>query len=172
MDRTVLFFSWRLYMLYYQTEQKWFPKGMCIQPMEGKRIWSLIVHHINNGMRELTESQLYHMIITIDDNIHSGGVSLHPTKKRIVYNFRSTFFAGMREITYKWYVSKEKKMIDSVPFTLSMMIWKLEKLIIRKKCIIAKLVTYSSGCIFPKRQQENWDFIHFPAFHKPGVWLL
>lgn len=51
-------------------------------------------------------------------------------------------------------------MIDSVPFTLSMMIWKLEKLIIRKKCIIAKLVTYSSGCIFPKRQQENWDLIH------------
>lgn len=111
-------------------------------------------------MRELTESQLYHMIITIDDNIHSGGVSLHPTKRRIVYNFRSTFFAGMREITYKMICFKGKKMIDSVPFTLSMMIWKLEKLIIRKKCIIAKLVTYSSGCIFPKRQQENWDLIH------------
>ena len=55
---------------------------------------------------------------------------------------------------------KGKKLIDGVPFTLSMMIWKLEKLIIRKKCIIAKLVTYSSGCIFPKRQQENWDLIH------------
>lgn len=52
-------------------------------------------------MRELTESPLYHMIITIDDNIHSGGVSLQLTKKRIVYNFRSTFFAGMRKITYK-----------------------------------------------------------------------
>ena len=51
-------------------------------------------------------------------------------------------------------------MIDSVPFTLSMMIWELERLIIRNGCIIVKLVTYSSGCISPKRQQENWDFIH------------
>ena len=32
-------------------------------------------------MRELTESPLYHMIITIDDNIHSGGVSLQQTKE-------------------------------------------------------------------------------------------
>lgn len=67
----------------------------------GKKDIKPHVHHINNGMRELTESQLYYMIITIDDNIHSGGVSLQLTKKRIVYNFRSTFFAGMREITYK-----------------------------------------------------------------------
>lgn len=45
-------------------------------------------------------------------------------------------------------------MIDSVPFTLSMMIWKLEKLIIRNECIIVKLVTYSSGYIFPKVAKE------------------
>ena len=45
-------------------------------------------------------------------------------------------------------------MIDSVPFTLSMMIWKLEKLIIRKKCIIAKLVTCSSGYISPKSSKR------------------
>ena len=41
-------------------------------------------------------------------------------------------------------------MIDSVPFTLSMMIWKLEKLIIRKKCIIAKLVTILPAVYSPK----------------------
>lgn len=52
-------------------------------------------------------------------------------------------------------------MIDSVPFTLSMMIWKLEKLIIRKKCIIAKLVTYSSGYISPKKAVRELGFYSF-----------
>lgn len=154
-------------MLYYQTEQKWFPKGMCIQPMEGKRIWSLIVYHINNGMRELTESQLYHMIITIDDNIHSSGVSLQPTKRRIVYNFRSTFFARMREITYKWYVSKEKKLIDAFRLPFQWWFGELEKLIIRNGCIIAKLATYSSGYIFPKGSKRIGIL-----FILAKVWLL
>ena len=67
------------------------PKRYVHSANGGKKDMKPHVHHINNGMRELTESQLYHMIITIDDNIHSSGVSLHPTKKRIVYNFRSTF---------------------------------------------------------------------------------
>lgn len=77
------------------------PKRYVHSANGGKKDIKPHVHHINNGMRELTESQLYHMIITIDDNIHSSGVSLQPTKRRIVYNFKSTFFAGMREITYK-----------------------------------------------------------------------
>ena len=42
-------------------------------------------------MRELTESQLYHMIITIDDNIHSGGVSLHPTKRKYTISQNQLF---------------------------------------------------------------------------------
>jgi len=41
------------------------------------------------------------MIITIDDNTHSSGVSLQQTKGKNYYILKSTFFAGMREITYK-----------------------------------------------------------------------
>ena len=108
------------------------------------------MHYPNGGMEELTASPLYHTVTIINSNTHSGGVSLHLTKKRIVYNFRSTFFAGMREITYKWYVSKEKKLIDAFRLLFQWWFGELEKLIIRKKCIIAKLITYSSGCIFPK----------------------
>lgn len=47
-----------------------------------KRQGSSFKHYPNCGSKELTESQLYHMIITIDDNIHSSGVSLQQTKER------------------------------------------------------------------------------------------
>ena len=40
------------------------------------------MHYPNGEMEESTESRLYHMIITIDDNTHSGGVSLQQTKER------------------------------------------------------------------------------------------
>lgn len=50
-----------------------------------KRQGSSFMHYPNCGSKELTESQLYHMIITIDDNIHSCGVSLQQTKEKILY---------------------------------------------------------------------------------------
>ena len=62
---------------------------------------SSFIHYPNGEIQELTGSPLYHTATIINSNIHSGGVSLQLTKKRIVYNFRSTFFAGMRKITYK-----------------------------------------------------------------------
>ena len=40
-----------------------------------KRQGSSFMHYPNCGSKELTESQLYHMIITIDDNIHSRRLS-------------------------------------------------------------------------------------------------
>ena len=92
--------------------------------------------------------------------IHSGGVSLQLTKKRIVYNFRSTFFAGMRKITYKWYVSKGKKLIDSVPFTLSMMIWRTGKIDNTEKVYYCQTCHLFFRLYIPQKQQENWDFIH------------
>ena len=100
---------------------------------------------------------IYHMIITIDDNTHSGGVSLQPTKRRIVYNF---FLPEWGKLLINDMFQRKKNWL--IAFRLPFQWWfgELEKLIIRKKCIIAKLVTYSSGCIFPKRQQENWDLIH------------
>jgi len=52
-----------------------------IQP-GGRRQGSSFKHYLNGEMEELTASPLYHMIITIDDNIHSGGVSLQLTKER------------------------------------------------------------------------------------------
>ena len=58
-------------------------------------------------MQELTESQLYNnYTIRYYYTTHSGGVSLQQTKRKI-----STFFLKIREITYKWYVLKEKKLI-------------------------------------------------------------
>ena len=57
------------------------------------------MHYPNCGSKELTESQLYHMIITIDDNIHSSGVSLQQTKERKYYIPKSTFFAKIEIFT-------------------------------------------------------------------------
>ena len=51
-------------------------------------------------MEELTASPLYHMIIIIDDNTYSSGVSLQQTKeKKIYYILKSTFFLKNGEIT-------------------------------------------------------------------------
>ena len=47
-----------------------------------KKASSSFMHYPNGEIQELTESQLYHMIITIDDNTHSSGVSLQLTKER------------------------------------------------------------------------------------------
>lgn len=55
-----------------------------IQP-GGRRQGSSFKHYPNGEMEELTESPLYHMIITIDDNTHSSGVSLQLTKENILY---------------------------------------------------------------------------------------
>ena len=98
--------------------------------------------------------------VILQFNIHSSGVSLHPTKKRIVYNFKSTFFAGMREITYKWYVSKEKKLIDGVPFTLSMMIWRTGKIDNTEWVYYYRTCHLFFRLYIPQKQQENWDLIH------------
>ena len=59
---------------------------------------SLFVYHINNGMRELTGSPLYHTVTIINSNIHSGGVSLQQTKKERYVMFYATFFLKMRNI--------------------------------------------------------------------------
>lgn len=90
---------------------------------------------------------IYHMIITIDDNTHSGGVSLQPTKRRIVYNF---FLPEWGKLLINDMFQRKKNWL--IAFRLPFQWWfgELEKLIIRKKCIIVKLVTYSSGCIFSK----------------------
>lgn len=57
------------------------------------------MHYPNGEIEELTASPLYHMIITIDDNIHSSGVSLQQTKEKNYYILKSTFFAEMWIIT-------------------------------------------------------------------------
>ena len=57
------------------------------------------MHYPNGEIEELTASPLYHMIITIDDNIHSSGVSLQQTKEKIYYIPKSTFFVKMRDFT-------------------------------------------------------------------------
>ena len=51
------------------------------------------MHYPNGEMEESTESRLYHMIITIDDNTHSGGVSLQQTKERKYIMSQNQFFS-------------------------------------------------------------------------------
>ena len=93
---------------------------------------SSFIHYPNGEIQELTGSPLYHTATIINSNIHSGGVSLQQTKEE-----RYSLFCP--------------ELMDEIA---RMMIWELEKLIIRKKCIIAKLATYSSGCIFPKNSKR------------------
>ena len=59
---------------------------------------SLSVYHMNNGMRELTGSPLYHTVTIINNNTHSSGVSLQLTKKKRYVMFYATFFLKMRNI--------------------------------------------------------------------------
>ena len=51
--------------------------SMPIQP-GGRRQGPSFKHYPNGEMEELTESPLYLMIITVDDNTHSGGGGGNP----------------------------------------------------------------------------------------------
>ena len=63
-----------------------------IQP-GGRRQGSSFIHYPDGEIQELTGSPLYHMIITIDDNTHSGGVSLQQTKERKLLYPKINFFS-------------------------------------------------------------------------------
>ena len=63
-----------------------------IQP-GGRRQGPSFIHYPDGGIQELTGSPLYHMIITIDNNTHSGGVSLQQTKERKLLYPKINFFS-------------------------------------------------------------------------------
>ena len=60
---------------------------------------TLSIYHINNGMRELTGSPLYHTVTIINNNTHSSGVRLQKKKKKRYVMFYATFFLKMRDFT-------------------------------------------------------------------------
>lgn len=82
-----------------------------------------LVLSVNIGsffMQESTESQLYNNY-TIRYPLYYSLRRREPTsdeREKI-----STFFLKIGFITYKWYVLKEKKLIDCVPFTLHWSDW-------------------------------------------------
>lgn len=64
---------------------------------------------------------------------------------------------------------QREKMIDCFPFTLSMMIWRTRKIDNTEKVYYCQTYHLFSRLYIPQKQQENWDFIHSPVFHKPRV---